>query len=690
MKNNIDEERLFRILLEQGLINEQQQAAYFTYQEEQENRTGERAPVARVLQKLDILTADQISSIMKAIDTVPPVAASPVPSSKFSVMSSQSIGNVLGEKPTKISPAKLFAPPPESEDEEESSKPISKIERPKANILEKLSAGLESSEKISLETPSLLNSPRHKVELPPEIAQAIEEQKSPLKEPFGLLDLEKKEETSNQEMPSQKDEYLEKYPPKSLFLSYLLLLTSGILGGHRFYLRCYRSAFWYLFSFGFCGVGVVIDIFLLPWLLNRYRRFANENQSPSLWKDLHSYQNIQNDCSANPDWSYKETAMQKLGGALEVFIKLIMLLVAPVLLGFVAVMLWQPIIPLIMLVWGIIFLGNLKFNQEWKTLSGSRHIPFFGLISQKISQFTGFYFENKPYPTIIYLLYPLWMPIAILISEKRRKEALAHLWIMMLVMGGILLGLIRLAWIFSFEYSQPIVDLFLYQGAIWLSSLILLLALGMPTFTALASFRIQHHEKTAKFFAGWNCFVYAGVLGLLLIGPNFLNWESYSHQSALRLAVTKFKVSYSSKEISKPELQKVCENAFEYIMKNITQNPSDANLTSKGICIAETNTFQKLVSGYFKYRQSQVFQIHFLKENNLFVLYMGSYPITVWNSVTKSIVSEYKLGDPNHETMADSIKRHESVFVVCPVIEQYRKWIDIPYTKYLVKVTTQD
>ena len=51
-----------------------------------------------------------------------------------------------------------------------------------------------------------------------------------------------------------------------VFWSYLMLFFFGVFGLHRFYLGRNVSGCVYLFSGGLCGLGVVVDFFLLPAL----------------------------------------------------------------------------------------------------------------------------------------------------------------------------------------------------------------------------------------------------------------------------------------------------------------------------------------------------------------------------------------------------------------------------------------
>jgi TM2 domain-containing membrane protein YozV len=58
----------------------------------------------------------------------------------------------------------------------------------------------------------------------------------------------------------------------SIAIGYLLWLVLGIFGVHRFYYGRFRTGYLYLFTLGLGGVGVLVDLFLLPRLQRSVER----------------------------------------------------------------------------------------------------------------------------------------------------------------------------------------------------------------------------------------------------------------------------------------------------------------------------------------------------------------------------------------------------------------------------------
>lgn len=61
-------------------------------------------------------------------------------------------------------------------------------------------------------------------------------------------------------------------PHKSVFEAYILWFPLGLLGFHHFYLRRYGFGIFYFFTVGGCGIGWLMDLFRMPYLV----REANE------------------------------------------------------------------------------------------------------------------------------------------------------------------------------------------------------------------------------------------------------------------------------------------------------------------------------------------------------------------------------------------------------------------------------
>ena len=55
---------------------------------------------------------------------------------------------------------------------------------------------------------------------------------------------------------------------KDVFIAYVLWLVAGIFGAHRFYLGKTKSGITFVFTFGFFGIGWLIDAGLIPNLVH--------------------------------------------------------------------------------------------------------------------------------------------------------------------------------------------------------------------------------------------------------------------------------------------------------------------------------------------------------------------------------------------------------------------------------------
>ena len=54
---------------------------------------------------------------------------------------------------------------------------------------------------------------------------------------------------------------------RNLILSYAFLFALGFAGAHRFYLGRTYTAVLYLCTGGLCGIGLIVDFFMIPFMV---------------------------------------------------------------------------------------------------------------------------------------------------------------------------------------------------------------------------------------------------------------------------------------------------------------------------------------------------------------------------------------------------------------------------------------
>lgn len=65
---------------------------------------------------------------------------------------------------------------------------------------------------------------------------------------------------------------------------YLIWILFGLLGGHHFYMKRFKAGFLYMFTFGCLGVGWLVDIIRIPWMVRDYN-FAHSPEDDLVFSD---------------------------------------------------------------------------------------------------------------------------------------------------------------------------------------------------------------------------------------------------------------------------------------------------------------------------------------------------------------------------------------------------------------------
>ncbi len=93
------------------------------------------------------------------------------------------------------------------------------------------------------------------------------------------IESNKEKQTTSKQKQETKETYedglyqamgLEKIGPLNKWITLILCIFLGIFGVHKLYERKYTMALFYLFTGGFCGIGVLLDIFLILQKQEKY------------------------------------------------------------------------------------------------------------------------------------------------------------------------------------------------------------------------------------------------------------------------------------------------------------------------------------------------------------------------------------------------------------------------------------
>ncbi|NJO17403.1 MAG: TM2 domain-containing protein [Thioploca sp.] len=306
----------------------------------------------------------------------------------------------------------------------------------------------------------------------------------------------------------------------SYLIAYLALIFLGWLGIHRFYLGKWKSGFLYLFSFGFLGLGLLLDMVLLYFMV----RTARQNTIPvylSITQVLFSQQQ-----EKMAPWAEKSATnfIVKLVDQIDNLIRILLFLGGPVFVMMFALYMEESLEIGIFMIFTLILVGYIgNINHTLTTLEQAltnspslSRVPFLPDIIATTSTFYHYYYHNKPRSIIYYLLYPLLAPLWLLYSPSAKEEFQLYKNIIIVILAALIIDSL-------FSYSstyQPYLSIgkaIEYILTVTLVILFILITALIPTITTSFKFRFSGKQKRIKILT---------TLTLLLIAAVAFNFDN--------------------------------------------------------------------------------------------------------------------------------------------------------------------
>lgn len=370
-------------------------------------------------------------------------------------------------------------------------------------------------------------------------------------------------------------------------IGYFLLFTLGWLGIHRYYYGKWQSGLLYTFTFGFLGIGILVDLFLLPKLIRGHIKEHKAEQlllfEPSLYPVF-------------PKWFKNQVSPIGRG---EYFVRILFLIFGPgaivtLIIGF------DVNVPEITLFFiAILVMTGFFSSYLWniKSIVLSNHklskIPFLIEISSNISKFYEFYFNNKPNHIVYYILYPIIAPFKLLRSDIARKELGLYWGVFYIILMTVLLN-------FILSYNDNILPYLSFENAIavfiptivWTPIIIIFL---MPVVTTSFVFAYSNKSKSIKIFT---------MLGLI-----WMLWAVYSTQGIG--LVQSLRLSHKIEKIDfKKDLVELSSMFLTYQIRNFEED-NNTHIESKEITVNDylTNKYRKLLAGLLPKSETDAFYV---------------------------------------------------------------------------------
>lgn len=230
-------------------------------------------------------------------------------------------------------------------------------------------------------------------------------------------------------------------PPrqKSLAVAYVLWMTLGIFGAHRFYLGRWFTGLIYGISLGCYFCGWALDLLLLPWLVRQTNeRLRREDQAygaalregptapvaqreealPGAALEVRPLADEEVIATGPPEWARERSTLRPA----EYTLQLAYFALAPCFFTVMALMLelWQLLAIMVAALVVVGLIGGVDaLLRRHPTL---RKVPGLDKVLGPLQRTTEFYRQNKPGHFIYYLLYPISGPLTALSSLPARRE----------------------------------------------------------------------------------------------------------------------------------------------------------------------------------------------------------------------------------------------------------------------------
>ncbi|MEZ5671385.1 MAG: hypothetical protein R3E08_03000 [Thiotrichaceae bacterium] len=256
----------------------------------------------------------------------------------------------------------------------------------------------------------------------------------------------------------------------------------------------------YLGTFGLLGLGVLLDLFTLPYLIKE----SNEHPEQTIPISLTTFKTLFSQSSeALAPWAYSpQSKLSQLFDLIDNVFRILLFLISPML-----VMMFSLYISgsqqiaffaiAVLILAG--YVGNIRkildsFRQALSHSPALSRVPFLSDVVKNVDEFYCYYYLHKPHSVLVYLFYPIFIFLSFLYHPWRDELNLYKNLLLLIVFSLVLDTL--------FSYSKvylpylSIFDAFLSILFSLIMVLIILMTLLIPTITTSFKFRLSGKRKT--------------------------------------------------------------------------------------------------------------------------------------------------------------------------------------------------